>query len=61
MSNKITLFWTKKQEFFIFFFNNQPIFLCKQTRVCYKCHIIRELSLICLHSRRGYLRLGIGV
>ncbi len=61
MSNKITLFWTKKQEFFMFFFNNQPIFLFKQTRVCYKYHIIRELSLICLHSRRGYLRLGIGV
>lgn len=61
MSNKITLFWTKKQEFFIFFFNNRPNFLFKQTSVCYKYHIIRELSLICSHSRRGYLRLGIGV
>ena len=61
MSNKITLFWTQKQEFLMFFFNNQPIFLFNQTCVCYKYHIIRELSLICLHSRRGYLRLGIGV
>ena len=61
MSNKITFFWIKKQEFFMFFFNNWPISLFKQTRVCYKYHIIRGLSLICLHSRRGYLRLGIGV
>jgi len=61
MSNKSTLFWTQKQEFLMFFFNNRPNFLFKQTCVCYKYHIIRELSLICLHSRREYLHLGIGV